>query len=722
MKKLLITGSAGLIGSESVKFFAQKGFEIYGIDNDMRAYFFGKEASTRWNLERIKDEVKNYMHFSIDIREKKKVEEIFEKNKFDFIIHTAAQPSHDWAAKEPLTDFGVNSVGTLILLECLRKYCPEAVFIYTSTNKVYGDRPNTLPLIELKTRYELPFNHRYYRGIDETMSIDDSKHSIFGVSKVAADVMVQEYGKYFDLKTCVFRGGCLTGPSHSSTKLHGFLAYLAKCIATGQKYTIFGYKGKQVRDNIHSYDLVNAFYHVYQNPRQGEVYNMGGSRHSNISMLEAIEKIEGVLGKKANYEYREENRIGDHIWYISDVSKFQKHYPKWEYQYDSDRIIEEICLSGHFSSASYASSTLTYFEGGLASRENLGKVFFSAHVTNAYGHVQALRLYLGSISKQVISVEHLLRKTYGRLYLIDFCLDFWWFYKNRKNVKLYFGINFLNALAGAVLKKLGYKYKLIYYSIDYSPRRSKSFIVNWVFHHMDTFCIKKADLVWNGSPEMVNLRHTQGLPDEKNILARSGVRSFPSKDDGSVKKINQKQILVIDGFLSNDSMAEIAIKSLSFLKKKFPEIKLKIFMGRLKKENLKELADKEKVATLVEFIEDISHQKAFLFYRCCGVGLGLFQVDALDTAAYKDPAEIKEFLAAGLPVLCSNEFQISEEIEREKIGLSVGSGPEEVAQKIDYLLSQPKIYSSFSKNAIRYAKNLSWEKIFNKALQDSNLI
>lgn len=347
-KKVLITGSAGLIGSESVRFFAKRGFVVYGIDNNMRAYFFGKEASTAWNRKLLEKEFKNYKHFSVDIRKEKKISEIFENNRFDLIIHTAAQPSHDWAAKEPITDFTVNALGTLILLENLRKHCPEAVFIFTSTNKVYGDRLNSLPLVELDTRYELPPEHRYYKGIDETMSIDDSKHSIFGVSKIAADLMVQEYGKYFGLRTCVFRGGCLTGPAHSGTKLHGFLAYLAKCITTGQKYTILGYKGKQVRDNIHSYDLVNAFYHVYQNPRCGEVYNMGGSRHSNVSMIEAIGKIEDILGKKANYEYKEENRIGDHIWYISDVSKFKKHYPQWDYQYNIDQILEEICQFGHF--------------------------------------------------------------------------------------------------------------------------------------------------------------------------------------------------------------------------------------------------------------------------------------------------------------------------------------------------------------------------------------
>jgi CDP-paratose 2-epimerase len=235
------------------------------------------------------------------------------------------------------------------MLENFRKHSPEAVFIYTSTNKVYGDRPNLLPLIEQETRWEVPKEHSYYGGIDEHMSIDDTKHSIFGVSKVAADVMVQEYGKYFNLKTAVFRGGCLTGPNHSGTQLHGFLAYLIKCVATGTKYTIFGYKGKQVRDNIHSFDLVNMFWHVYQNPRMGEAYNAGGSRHSNISMLEAIQKAESILGKKAIYEYVDQNRIGDHIWYISDVSKFQSHYPDWKYTYDIDRTMDEICKHGHFN-------------------------------------------------------------------------------------------------------------------------------------------------------------------------------------------------------------------------------------------------------------------------------------------------------------------------------------------------------------------------------------
>lgn len=347
-KKALITGSAGLIGSESVKFFAKKGFEIFGVDNNMRSYFFGAGASTDWAKKKLQKELKElYHHNNIDIRDFEKLQKLFKKNEFDLIIHTAAQPSHDWAAKEPLTDFGVNAVGTHNLLELTRLYSPQAVFIFTSTNKVYGDTPNKLPLIEKKMRFELPKSHKFFNGIDETMSIDNSKHSIFGASKVAADVMVQEYGRYFGMKTAIFRGGCLTGPGHSGAQLHGFLSYLVKSIANGIPYTIFGYKGKQVRDNIHSYDLVNAFYEFYKKPRIGEVYNIGGSRHSNISMLEAIEKIQEVLKKKAKVKYEKQNRSGDHIWYISDVSKFKSHFPQWNYKYDSDMIVEEICMSGH---------------------------------------------------------------------------------------------------------------------------------------------------------------------------------------------------------------------------------------------------------------------------------------------------------------------------------------------------------------------------------------
>lgn len=347
-KKILITGSGGLIGSESVRFFSEKGFDIIGIDNNMREYFFGKEASTKWSIAEIKKTIPSYTHSNIDIRDNKKIETLFKNNKFDLIIHTAAQPSHDWAAREPFTDFSINATGTLVLLENFKKYCPDAVFIYTSTNKVYGDTPNLLPLVEKETRFEIDEKHPFTKGIDESMSVDQTKHSIFGASKLAADIMVQEYGRYFNLKTAIFRGGCLTGPNHSGAELHGFLAYLGKCIATGKEYKIFGYKGKQVRDNIHSYDLVNAFWHFYQNPKIAEVYNIGGGRHSNISMMEAIEKFEKITGKKANIKYLNENRIGDHIWYVSDVAKFKKHYPKWDFKYNIDDILNQICENGHF--------------------------------------------------------------------------------------------------------------------------------------------------------------------------------------------------------------------------------------------------------------------------------------------------------------------------------------------------------------------------------------
>lgn len=345
MQIALITGSAGLIGSESVRFFAEKGFQVVGIDNDMRKVFFGEEASTFWNCEKLKKEVPNYVHYNLDIRDRQSVEEVFQEYNKDIkiIIHTAAQPSHDWAAKDPFTDFTVNANGTLTLLEATRRYCSDAVFIFTSTNKVYGDMPNNLPLIELETRWEIDISHPYHEyGINETMNIDQSRHSLFGASKAAADILVQEYGKYFGMKTACFRGGCLTGPNHSGTQLHGFLAYLMKCVVTGEPYTVFGYGGKQVRDNIHSYDLVNMFWHFYQNPRVAEVYNAGGGRHSNCSMLEAIKVCEEISGKKMRWSYSETNRIGDHIWWISDVSKFKGHYPAWDFTYSIREILGEI--------------------------------------------------------------------------------------------------------------------------------------------------------------------------------------------------------------------------------------------------------------------------------------------------------------------------------------------------------------------------------------------
>lgn len=344
MKICLITGSAGLIGSEAVDFFATKFDLIIGIDNDMRQYFFGHEASTNWNTKSLSENHSNYKHFNVDIRNQEDLKKIFEEYQKDIslIVHTAAQPSHDWAAKEPFTDFTVNANGTLNLLEFTRQFCPEAVFIFTSTNKVYGDNPNFLPLIELEDRWEIAENHPYFNGIDEQMSLDHTKHSIFGASKVAADIMTQEYGRYFGMKTGTFRGGCLTGPRHSGAQLHGFLSYLMKCAITGQHYTIFGYKGKQVRDNIHCSDLVNMFWHFYQNPREGEVYNAGGARFANCSMKEAIKVCEEITGSKMNYSYSETNRSGDHIWYISDVDKFKQHYPDWDFKYNLQDTLSQI--------------------------------------------------------------------------------------------------------------------------------------------------------------------------------------------------------------------------------------------------------------------------------------------------------------------------------------------------------------------------------------------
>jgi len=345
MGVVLVTGSAGLIGAETVRHFAKLGHTVAGIDNDMRAYFFGEEASTRWAQQRLAEEAPGYRHHDADIRDQAGLEAVIREygTDLDLLVHTAAQPSHDWAAKEPLTDFAVNAQGTLNLLELTRLHAPGATFIFTSTNKVYGDAPNALPLVEQETRWEVDPDHPYAaRGIDETMSIDQCTHSVFGASKVAADVMVQEYGRYFGMKTAVFRGGCLTGPGHSGAELHGFLAYLMKCAVTRREYRIFGYKGKQVRDNIHAADLVACFEAVAQAPRTGEVYNIGGSRHSNCSMAEAIALCEEITGNPMQVQYLDENRIGDHIWWISDVAKFQDHYPQWRYRYDIRAILEEI--------------------------------------------------------------------------------------------------------------------------------------------------------------------------------------------------------------------------------------------------------------------------------------------------------------------------------------------------------------------------------------------
>ena len=345
MKKILITGSAGLIGSEAARFFAAKGYGIVGIDNDMRATFFGPDASSRWNLKRLVSDLGGkYSHHDIDIRDADGLEAIAKPvaHEIKAVIHTAAQPSHDWAARDMRTDFTVNANGTLNMLELTRTHFPHAPFIFTSTNKVYGDTPNRLPLIEQEKRWEIDHSHEFRDGIDETMSIDHTKHSLFGASKVAADILTQEFGRYFDMPTVCFRGGCLTGPNHSGTQLHGFLSYLMKCAVTGHPYTVMGYLGKQVRDNIHSYDLVRMFEEFIENPRPGAVYNAGGGRESNCSMLEAVEICEALTGKKMNLAYSEENRIGDHIWYISSLKKFKTDYPRWKCNYTVPDLLSEI--------------------------------------------------------------------------------------------------------------------------------------------------------------------------------------------------------------------------------------------------------------------------------------------------------------------------------------------------------------------------------------------
>jgi len=350
MKKALITGCNGLIGSQAVEFFINKGFYVIGIDNNMRQYFFGNDASTKETGQYLLNKYSNFSLKNIDIRDYESLEKIFKENLFDLIIHTAAQPSHDWAAKEPLTDFTINANGTLNLLELTKNYCKESVFIFTSTNKVYGDRPNFLNLKETDTRFEYIYTKNNsncsYLGINENMSIDNCLHSVFGASKVAADIMCQEYGKYFNMNVGIFRGGCLTGPNHAGTEMHGFLSYLVKCIIHDKPYTIYGYKGKQVRDNIHSYDLINMFWEFYKNPKKGEVYNAGGGRGNEISILEAINLINKISGRKwEKYTISNNNRIGDHIWYVSDCTKFKNDYVNWKIEYPLEKVIQEIIKS-----------------------------------------------------------------------------------------------------------------------------------------------------------------------------------------------------------------------------------------------------------------------------------------------------------------------------------------------------------------------------------------
>ncbi len=339
--EIVVTGSSGLIGSEAVEYFARQGHQIHGIDNNMRADFFGPQGDTLWRLRQLVEKVRDFRHHAIDIRNRAAISELFARLRIDAIIHCAAQPSHDLAKSRPFDDFEVNATGTLNLLEAARQHCPEAPFVFMSTNKVYGDAPNELALVELPKRWDYA-GPALHQGIDETMRIDRSKHSLFGASKVAADIMVQEYGRYFDMPTVCFRGGCLTGPNHSGVELHGFLSFLVKTAMRGRTFTVFGYKGKQVRDQIHSFDVVRAFEAFIEAPRVAEVYNLGGGRESNASILECFDMIEAASGRKVSWRYDEKNREGDHICYISDMAKFRAHYPRWSITRRVADIVEEI--------------------------------------------------------------------------------------------------------------------------------------------------------------------------------------------------------------------------------------------------------------------------------------------------------------------------------------------------------------------------------------------
>ena len=344
MSIVIITGSSGLVGSEAVNFFSKKGFEVIGIDNNLRRFFFGNDGSTLWLKNKLLKSNKKFKNYSIDIRNFNSLNKIFKKysKNISLIIHCAAQPSHDYGKNFPMIDFNVNATGTLNLLELTKKYCPEVPFIFMSTNKVYGDNPNKLKIIEKKTRWEIKKTDKYYKGIDEQFSIDNCTHSFFGVSKTYADLIVQEYGKNVGLKTVCFRAGCITGPNHSGAKLHGFLSYLVKVSLNKKKYSLIGYKGKQVRDNIHSNDLVNCFWEFYKKPRKGEIYNIGGGRYSNCSIIEALNLVEEMTGIVIKRNFIKKPRIGDHIWYISNLNKFKKHYPNWKQKYNTKKILGEI--------------------------------------------------------------------------------------------------------------------------------------------------------------------------------------------------------------------------------------------------------------------------------------------------------------------------------------------------------------------------------------------
>ena len=347
MSIVIITGANGLVGSEAVSFFSKKKYTVIGIDNNLRKFFFGEDGSTSWIKRKIIKENKNYIHHNIDIRNSQALDKLFKryKNNISLIIHCAAQPSHDYGKNYPKIDFNVNATGTLNLLELTKKYCSNSPFIFMSTNKVYGDNPNKLKILEKRTRYELSKKNKFYNGVNEKLSVDDCTHSFFGVSKIYADLIVQEYGRNVGLKTVCFRAGCITGPNHSGAKLHGFLSYLVKQSLLKKEYTILGYKGKQVRDNLHSFDLINCFWEYFKKPKKGMVYNIGGGRFSNCSILEAISEIEYIAKIKIKRKFIKQNRIGDHIWYITNNKKFKKDYPNWKQKYNTKKIIKELILN-----------------------------------------------------------------------------------------------------------------------------------------------------------------------------------------------------------------------------------------------------------------------------------------------------------------------------------------------------------------------------------------
>lgn len=735
-KKVLITGSAGLIGSEAAKFFCLQGFEVIGVDNNMRQYFFGEEASTDWNRELLEKSFKNYRHYNFDIRDQKAVEHLFRGNRFDLIIHTAAQPSHDWAAKEPLTDFTINATGTLILLEATRQYCPEAVFIFTSTNKVYGDNPNKLPLIELETRYEIDPGHPYRDGIDEKMDLDDAVHSIFGVSKVAADLMVQEYGKYMGLRTGVFRGGCLTGPSHSPTKLHGFLAYLVKCIATGHPYTIYGYKGKQVRDNIHAHDVVTMFYEFYKNPRPGEVYNAGGSRHSHVSMMEAIEKIESYFGRKGKIDYVDKNRVGDHIWYVSDVSKFKKHYPDWHYQYNLDSIIAELCEKGHFAPVSVSSLVLSEYNFKEAADVLFKEEFFvSSHVTEVYGPVQALKRYLLKRFTKLIFIEHpfsytslgastltfyrgglvstekkVVQLTSDLLaYFRDLLLTLYWFLRKGRRTKVFIGVDNLNALVGVLLKKIGFRFKLIYYSTEYMPMRFANKFLNYLYHFVDRVCLHNADFVWADSPRVVALRQRQGLSEERNILLGSGVDELllSRKSNGT-----NRHHLIFVGHLTENKGLDLVVGNLPRVLEKAPAVRLSIFGAGPHQPVLEEMIDRLGLRDKVTISPLTSVDRYYEGLQKAGIGLAFYPEYKYHAFYFSDPVNVREYLACGLPVIVSHVLPIAEEVSKRPLGIAAPYDGDAFVAGVLRLQQDDDFFHECRGNASSFEKLSSWDDIF----------